>query len=65
MARAKRTVPRAGVHVVAPTAALFRAFLGLVYPQCAERCPDGSFTVLNESRWQEALSACEATEGQL
>ena len=64
MRRKPKATPRTGVHVSAPTPRLYREFLRLVSATaCAERAPTvESFTVLNEAKWAQCLSACETSE---
>ncbi len=60
MARKAKT--RTGVHIIAPTPYLYRYFVAHASPYVATRADDGSFTVLDESRWSALLSASEASE---
>jgi hypothetical protein len=60
MARAKQ---RTVTNFTASTPANYRAFLRLIATTaCAERMPDGTYTVRNESKWSACADACEVTE---
>jgi hypothetical protein len=53
---------RTGVHVDASSPRMFREFLRLATPYIAKRADDGSFTVIDETRWKAIMSSCEAHE---
>lgn len=53
---------RTGVHVEAPTPRLYRELLRMAIPYVATRADDGSFTIVDETRWVCLLSSCEAKE---
>ncbi len=57
---------RIGVYVAATTPANYRAFVRLVsMAACATRSDDGGWTVHDESKWANCLSACETAEDTL
>jgi hypothetical protein len=60
----RKKAPRSGVLVESSTPGLYRRFGAIATPYVATRADDGSFTVLDESRWGALLSAYETKEVQ-
>jgi hypothetical protein len=58
----RKIKPRTGVHVMSSSPTLYRQFSAIATPYAAKRADDGSFTVIDESRWAVLLLAYETKE---